>query len=167
MSGAEAVERGNLQLSQIRISDGETEILNRWNARLNEDEDDYFKLGGEDAVEGLDSYLKENDDIAKDVMGRLKTGRERRILTNALALRRMNNRTKMSLHSFDARQQWDRTTALANRQAQFEAALNDPSPENLRLSRERVIDETDAISKIDHLPQEAAELSARVAVSGM
>lgn len=167
MSGAEAIERGNLQLSQIRISEAETEILNRWNARLNEDDDAYFKKGGQDAVESLDPYMKELDEIASEVMGRLKTGTERRLLTEALTLRRMNNRTKMSLRSFDARQEWDKDTALANRLAQFEAAANDPSPENLKLTRVRVVDETNAISKIDHLPKEAADRNAEVAVSQM
>jgi hypothetical protein len=163
----QAMEKAELQLSQIRISSAETDILNRWNARLNEDDDAYFKSGGQDAVERLDPSMQELDQIASEVMGGLKNGTERRILTDALALRRMNNRTKMSLHSFDSRQEWDENTALGNRAAQIESAINDPSPENLRLSRERVIDETNAISKIHHLPPEAAEVNAAMAVSGM
>jgi len=163
----DARRRADLQLSQIRISGAETEILNRWNARLNEDDDAYYKLGGEDAVNGLDPRMSELDQIAAEVMGNLKNGTERRLLTDALAIRRMNNRTKMSLHSFDSRQQWDKDTALANRQAQLEAAVNDSSPENLRLTKERIIDETNAISKIDHLPPEAAALNAETAVSAM
>lgn len=164
---AAAKESADNQLSQIRLSSAETEILNRWNARLNEDDDAYYKLGGEDAVNSLDLYMNEQDQIATEVMGRLKNGTERRILADALAIRRMNNRTKMSLHSFDSRQDWDRNTALANRQAQLEAAVNDTSPENLRLTRERIIDETNAISAIDHLPPEAAQQNAETAVSAM
>lgn len=164
----DVLERTRLQLSEIRISGAETAILNRWNARLIEDDDAYFKLGGQDAVESLDTFYQEIDDIVNEEMtNRLKTATEKRLLRDALALRRMNNRSKMAMHSFDARQEWDKTTALANRAAQFEAAISDPSPENLRLSRERIIDETNAISKVDNLPPEAAELNRGIAVSKM
>jgi len=167
---ADALERSQLQLSEIRISGAETAILNRWNARLVEDEDAYFKLGGKDAVESLDTFYQEIDDIVNEEMtNRLTTGTEKRLLRDALALRRMNNRSKMSIHSFKSLQQWDKETAFANRAAQYEAAANDPSPENLRLSRERVIDETNAMSKIDGFQPESkvAIQNAKTAVSTM
>ena len=163
----DAKVRAENQLSQIRISGAETEILNRWNARLVEDKDAFYKDGGQSGYERLEPSMQELDDIATEVMGGLKNGTERRILTEALTLRRMNHRSKMSLTAFDWRQDWDKDTALANRAAQFEAAVNDTSPENLRLTRERIIDETNAISKIDHLPEEAATLNAATAVSQM
>ena len=167
MSGAEAIERGNLQLSQIRLSEAETEVINRWNSRLHTDDDAYYKLQGKDSVEALDERMKELQQIQNDVSDRLKTGTEKRIFNNAMAGRHQQNRVKMATRSFDERQQWDKTTAIANIQAQLESASTDSSIENLKVTKARIEEEAASIARIDGLPPEEQARAAGVAVSGM
>lgn len=163
----DALERSRLQLSQIRLSGAEAELVSRWNARLYEDEDAYFKLEGEDSVKSLDERMRELGEIQNDVMGTLTTGTEKRIFNDAMSGRHQQHRVKMSLRSFDERQAWDRATAIANVQAQLESASNDPSIENLKITKARIQEETATIARVDGAPPETQAQAAAVAVSGM
>ncbi len=164
---ADAFEKANLQLSQIRLSEAETEVMARWNARLYEDDDAYYKLQGKESVEALDDRMKELAEIQNDVSSRLQTGREKRIFNTAMTGRHQQSRVKMSMRSFDERQQWDKTTSIANMQAQLESAANDSSVENLRVTKARIEEEAASIARIDGLPPEEQARAAGVAVSGM
>ncbi len=164
----DALQKAEVQRSQIRLSEAEGEAIRRWNAVSYENDDAYFKLQGKVAVESLDDRYKVLDDITSDISeSGLRNDTEKRVFADALRQRRELMRIKMAMHSFDERQRWDKETALANIIAQTESAANDSSVENLRLTRARIEDEAKGYAKADGMGEEATNVYVQLKVSHM
>jgi hypothetical protein len=164
---ANAMFEANRQIEEIELSEANAELTRQVNNRLFNDTDAYFKLKAQAAVQEEIVRVDELTKIQQKISAGLPSGASRRLFDEAATAQFQQMRVKMGLHSYDERQNWDRSTSVANIQAQLELAANDPSLPTLRGVKVRIADETASIARINGMSKAQQDIKVAQSFSSM